>query len=95
MPHLLKGLLEYLKLVLPGERNEHQRLFQNASWAPLVTATLVLRTLRNRQTGITAPEMHFTLLIIAEMKVSAHVISYSCLKLFFNLVQRSTKITQF
>jgi len=37
-----------------------------------------------------SPRNCFTLLILAEMKFSAHVISYSCLKLFFNLA--TTKV---
>lgn len=52
--------------------------------ALLVSATLALCSLGNWQTGATAPERCFTLLILAEMQLSAHVISYSCLKLLFN-----------
>lgn len=57
-----------------------------------VSAILALCSMGNWQTGATAPERCFTLLILAEMQLSAHVISYSCLKLLFNLIP--TKITE-
>lgn len=56
----------------------------------VVSATLALCSMGNWQTGATAPEMCFTLLLLAEMQLSAHFISYSCLKLLFNQIPTKT-----
>lgn len=58
----------------------------------VVSATLALCSMGNWQTGATAPERCFTLPLLSEMQLSAHVISYSCLKLLFN--QIPTKNTE-